>query len=413
MKILGTLLLAAGMALAARAAAPREDINPALLYFKAFALAPDLSEADHDYLYKPDWRGKQLEPRFGELVAKYDNEFKTLRKAAEMKAPCDWGIDLSEGPEALLPGLAKAKFASQAARLRARWFLQNGKEQEAINELLSTFVLARNVSRDGVLISALVQIAMENIITGFVAENFYQFSDQGLQQLVAGMDGSPARGTIRQCLPIEKAAFCDWFIHKIEDFRARNGGDEAKTLGEVRRIYLSNVSDEGEKDTDFTNRWIAAVGGTSEGILNSLRETSAYFGEADQILQLPYAQFGPAVKAFQKKIENDPKLIAGKWFPFLEKCGIKEFGVLVKLAMLRAGVEYRLNGEQGFKSVVDPVANEPFTFERFTFEGADRGFKLKSKVEETWQQGLIFVESPGTPFYSDGPNVGKPITSEK
>jgi len=413
MRLLRTLILAGGISIAVHGATPRTDINPALIYFKAFTVVPDLSEADRDYLYKGDWRNKQLDNRFGELVTKYDNEFKVLRKAGESKAACDWGLDISEGPEALLPALAKAKFASQTACLRARWFLQNGKEQDAINDLLSTFVLARNVSRDGVIISALVQIAMENIITGFIAENFYQFTDQGLQQLIADIDAAPTRGTMRQCLPVEKAGFGDWFIHKVEEFRARNGGDEEKTLAEIRRLYLTNISDEGEKDTGFPDRWIAAVGGTSEGVLNSLREMDAYYREADRILQLPPAQFETAVKVLQQKIEADPKLIAGKWFPFLEKAGMKEFGALVKLAMFHAAIQYRLNGEQGLKSVIDPAGTEPFSLERFTFEGADRGFKLKSKLNYVWNDSLIFVESPGAPFYIEGPNAGKPISAEK
>ena len=56
---------------------------------------------------------------------------------------------------------------------------------------------------------------------------------------------------------------------------------------------------------------------------------------------------------------------------------------------------------------------EPFGFERFSLDGADRGFKLTSKLNYQWNNALIFVETAGTPFYLDGPNIGKPIPPEK
>src|SRR5947207_11861492 len=155
----------------------RTDINPAQNYYQAFIVAPDLSEADHDYLFTNEWRGQKLPERFGELVARYDNEFKLVRQAAQATVPCDWGIDMSPGPATLLPQLARCKAVAQAARLRAMWDLQNGRQEDARDELLAAFALARNSSRDGTLIAALVQIAMENILCAAVAENYYQRSE--------------------------------------------------------------------------------------------------------------------------------------------------------------------------------------------------------------------------------------------
>jgi hypothetical protein len=154
----------------------RTDINPALLYHQAFSITPELSPDDHQYLFTKDWRGRKLDERFGKLVSRYDNMFKLLRRAARAKVPCDWGIDLSDGPEAMLPQLARAKSATQAACLRARYALQQGKEAKRADDLIAAFVLGRNVSKDTILISALVQIAIENIVTSFIADNFYRFT---------------------------------------------------------------------------------------------------------------------------------------------------------------------------------------------------------------------------------------------
>src|SRR4030095_14792516 len=139
----------------------RTDINPALRYYQAFLEMPSLPEAEHQNLFARDWRGQPLDKRFGELMSRYDFEFRFLREAAHAQVPCDWGIDLTEGPDALLPGLARAKNTAQVTRFRVMWHLQNGRQAEARDDLLAAFTLARNVSRDGVLVSAMIQMASE------------------------------------------------------------------------------------------------------------------------------------------------------------------------------------------------------------------------------------------------------------
>src|SRR6266404_286525 len=223
MKMIPTLCFSGGLLFAgAMVGLPqqtRTDINPALQYYQSFIVVPDLQQADKDYLFNNEWRGQKLTERFGSLVAKYDNQFRLLRQAAQETDHCDWGIDMSFGPATLLPQLGRNKAASQMARLRAMWDLQHGREAEARDDLLATFVLARNSSRDGTLISALVQIAMENIICSVIAENFHRFSPETLGQLVAGFESAPPRGTIADCIAPEKAFFRDWIVNKIHELQ--------------------------------------------------------------------------------------------------------------------------------------------------------------------------------------------------
>ena len=70
-----SLLIASGAAAGVSGQQFRTDINPALLYFQASQVAPDFSPADRDYLFANEWRGQKLPERFGELMARYDNEF--------------------------------------------------------------------------------------------------------------------------------------------------------------------------------------------------------------------------------------------------------------------------------------------------------------------------------------------------
>jgi hypothetical protein len=77
---LSSLALGAAVA-AAHGQSFRTDINPALLYYQAFQVAPHLDH-DLDYLYTNEWRVPHLDARFGELTSQFDNEFRLVRQAA-------------------------------------------------------------------------------------------------------------------------------------------------------------------------------------------------------------------------------------------------------------------------------------------------------------------------------------------
>src|SRR2546426_431073 len=211
---------------------PRTDVNPALTYWQAFAAQPEFTPEEQK-LWLEFWHTVPLGDEFTPLVERLDPSFKLFRRAVQCTQPCDWGYDLADGPELLLPGLAKAKNTAQQAVFRARYFLERGRKEEAVQDLLAAFVLGRQVSTDGTLISVLVQIAMEAIIGNFVAENFHYFSPESLKRLSGGIEASPARGTIAQSMRVEKGTFYRWFSSKIREMRARHGGDEQQIMAEI------------------------------------------------------------------------------------------------------------------------------------------------------------------------------------
>jgi hypothetical protein len=70
-----------------------------------------------------------------------------------------------------------------------------------------------------------------------------------------------------------------------------------------------------------------------------------------------------------------------------------------------------LHGQEGLRDVSDPFGQGPFQFERFSFEGVDRGFKLTSAyIDRGSPEAMIFVETDGAPFFCYGPKVGQPLS---
>jgi len=397
------LVLLAGVIVGLRAEPFRTDINPALQYYQAFILAPDLAQADRDYLFTNEWRGQRLPQRFGELLGRYNNQFTLVRHAAYVTVPCDWGIDISPGPATLLPCLARNKVIVQSARLRAMWFLQHGQQAEAAEDLMAAFALARNSSHDGTLISVLVQIACENILSAAVAENYYQLAPETLKRIADGFEAAPVRGTVAGCIATERAFFHDWLKRRIFELQKENAGDEVKTMGSLRELIEGiEGGTEGDNSQIRPNLWdrvLKASGGTSAGVLSLIVDEELFYEKLSAILDLPQREYETQVKDFNEGVKKSSNPFVSQMFSPWEKCRAKEFASVVRLAMVRAAAEYKLHGEDGLRSVLDPYSEAPFEFGRFVFEGVDRGFELKSPYAGRGAQELmIFVAKDGPPF---------------
>jgi hypothetical protein len=116
------------------------------------------------------------------------------------------------------------------------------------------------------------------------------------------------------------------------------------------------------------------------------------------------------MKQFNAEIQNSSNPFISQSFSAWGKCRSREFAVLVEQAMVQAAVEYKLHGEQGLKSITDPCGQGPFAFQRFAFEGMDRGFELRSAYDgRGFPEVLIFVEKDGPPFQVNWKNAGEAL----
>jgi hypothetical protein len=128
------------------------------------------------------------------------------------------------------------------------------------------------------------------------------------------------------------------------------------------------------------------------------------------LMNLPHGPFEEQMKLFMTEVEKHPNPLVPKLFTVFSKCRTKEFAAVVKEAMVRAAVEYKLRGEAGLKSVPDPCGQGAFTLRRFIFKGEDRGFELRSAYNgRGHDEVLIFVEKNGVPFMVEGKNAGQRV----
>jgi len=399
-----------------RGEAFRTDINPALTYYRALLMAPDaMSEQDRMYLESKKAKEQKLPERFGKIVAESDLQFELVRQAAHATVPCNWGIDLSAGPNVAFPHLGRAKAVCRTAQLRTIWALQHGRQDAAREDFVGAFVLARNLGSDGLLIEAVVQYAIESLEYSTVAQCFGDFSPETLKQLVEGFDAAPAQLTIAGCIPSEKQ-LGSWLVTKLLELQKAYPSDDARALSEFRDSVAPAYELVGY--TDLWPRVMTASGGTTDGVLKLLRETEPLFERVAKIMALPQPEYETQVKEFSAELHKSMNpffvtldLFTGWAFgreriPFRSR----EFKAQAELAMIHAAVAYKLRGETGLKSVTDPFGNGPFAYRRFVFKGVDRGFELRSAYAGA--EGpfvMIFVEKQGPAFEVIGPGAGKEL----
>lgn len=388
----------------------RTDINPALLYFQAYQYMPQLSDEESKHLFdhRDAWP-ERIDDRARELLKKYDTSFKGLRRARFSDVPCDWGYDLSDGPEALLPGLAPAKRLSQAARLRAMAALDAGDFESAKQDLASVFVLGRNLSKDGILISALVQIAIENILTSVVMENYYRFTPEQLDQLLAEFDAAPPRGTIAATIPTENHAFYRYLVRKVNQMAEVSSGDAEQFWEWFQEFWDPIATDplENKGPEPSAAEVRNAAADSIEQLVKLLNEMPDYYAQTERLMRLPFAEYKVEAPVLFARFEQSHNPFIRQFFRVFVNIRPKEFQAVLRLEMVRAAAAYKRSGTNALNTILNPLSGEPFEFSRVEFEGVDRGFRLKSKERiRDYDEVMIFLEKPGKHFRLDGKNAG-------
>ena len=375
----------------------RKDINPALIYWKEFLVMAgnpnnDEVEPNHD---KP-----AIDSEYEKVVQAYDEHFRRLAKARQMTVPCDWGGDNTEGPSLLLPHLEHAKRTSQIARLRVRYYLEKGRPDKAVEDLLTAFTLARHVGQELYLINVLVEIAMNGILLDAIAESFHLFPDDTLKQLESGLKRLPKGGSVASTIRMERNFMAGWMEKEIKDVLESVGGDEVKALP----ILEEKVKTFGGAHWDD---FMEKSNGDINGLLKLLRVIYPYYDEAHRLFALPPQESLDAVETFMKKVEKSDNPFGNLFFPALRKSRLKELGNRVRMAMLDAAIAYKLDSKTGLERVADPFSSSPFKMTRVLYKGKDRGFVLTSKFKDPVMNRQAFVETPGERFGLWGKTVGK------
>jgi hypothetical protein len=198
-------------------------------------------------------------------------------------------------------------------------------------------------------------------------------------------------------------------LKRILELQKANAGNEARAMASIHGLFTSMQGPSegaGKGETDLWEQVVRLSGGTSDGVVKLVHEAESLDDRLALIMALPHGEYEEQMRSFSAEAQRSGNPFLN--LPAMEKCRPKEFAILVELAMVRAAVEYKLHGEVGLQTVSDPCGQGPFKFERFAFQGEDRGFALKSAYSgRGFQEVLIFVEKAGPSFQLNFKDAGQ------
>lgn len=207
--LFGVCLLAHGpLATPLSAAEPQSKAYPAspnaaVIYWQAFAMMPTLEgEEKAKYEAAIKTTTEPVSNGLKTIVAHFSKSLRELHRARSIST-CDWNLDYDAGPGMLLPHLSKARDLSRAALLRARLRFATGKTDAAIEDVVAVLKLARNCGGSPVLVSLMVDAAIEDMATDVLAANLMKLTPQQLDNLVAALKTLPATTSLADCLRVE------------------------------------------------------------------------------------------------------------------------------------------------------------------------------------------------------------------
>lgn len=351
---------------AATARAQPGDDNAALQYWQAIAL---VSESMEESLNA--W--EETVPIEGDaltVVADDNPRLELLHAGAALKR-CDWGLDYEKGAELLLPHLGDVRYLTRIALLRARYRFEQGRAQDAADDVLATMKLGRDVGVDPILIAVLVQYGIEDHATSLLARNLPKLSPDELERLARRMDELPYADVFKQVWGHEVRFVVDWL-----ETRLKRAAEEEGNAEWSERVLGMPIFDKHGFDKPGLAK-LAEAGVPPLGkMLAQLEEIRAYYRELERLTDLPQDAQTAQLGEFKRGVSADNTL-----FQILPPNAERMFGLRrldqARRSMLRAAVAVQRDGPERLsdKALSDPFGGGPFGYRKTA-----GGFELQSHL---------------------------------
>ncbi|HSI15191.1 MAG TPA: hypothetical protein VK961_24295 [Chthoniobacter sp.] len=300
-------------------------INPALLYWQAAAQLPQLTEDQSNELREMATGKEPFDAARAAKLPLDNGSMRVLRQAADSTAPCDWGLPLEDGPVMPLPHLAKLQQMSSMAIVKAKSLFAQDKVQEGMSWLVVAHCMARHAGAGDLLISHLVQDAIEVNALRAAALHCLGWNTETRHGYAAMLESLPPLHTAQDGLRGERL-FVDW----VE--RHFNAG--GKSNAEVQAIIASLTAEKGaEKENVEAQFAPGAMAATLTEWRSLQSRLEAAFGK-------PWTEGQAEIKALTDEAIHSPHPLPRLAFPTTTGVFEKWFTVATLHTMLEAALEH-------------------------------------------------------------------------
>jgi hypothetical protein len=269
-----------------------------------------------------------LDDALKQKMTELSNAAAVMRQAAQLPLS---GWQNTQDSQHLARIKAMSRDLSAFMTLQARIDLMQGNPQQAVDDLLSCLSYSNHIGQDGVLITKLVEVAVNRIVSMRVASHINELPEAALQSMLTKMNRLPPSSSPKKIYQAER------------DFALQ-------LMAEQKEVYPPAM--------------VEAIKVTYKDLLEFVDTSGSDFKES--------------MKALSDKNANKP--LAKTLIPAITLARSKMDVIPADHALLKAGINVVLNGKEGLDVVKDPHNGEPFLYEK-----TESGFKLTShlKINET------------------------------
>jgi hypothetical protein len=244
---------------------------------------------------------------------------------------------------------------------------EEGRNAEAIDDLVAAATMGRHISRDSINIMVLAGYGIERGVGETLASYLSKLNAAAIKDLKARLANLPPGGTPAAAMKFEEKAAIDWFVREV---KATNDKDNlAGFLALV--IRLCGTEGAGQVSKEKGGAFLEACGGTKEGVLKCAEETRASYVRLGGKLDLPIEQFEKEWKAEKSKHAANP--VFNVLVPALERMRQQQARADIRWALLSAAIDVQQGGRDALKDHPDPVVGGPFKYRPLA-----KGFELSS-----------------------------------
>lgn len=333
--------------------------NAALVYWQAFSLLPDLDDAQTKSLHAV-LEGGKADANVSKMLRQANESLRLLRRATKY-SQCEWGLEYERGIETVLPHLSQSRKLSRLACARAQVRFEEGNSKAAVDDVIATLSMARTIGQNAVIISLLVDYAIEAQATDVLARNLPQLKAKELEELEKQIAGLPKSTTMIDGMQVEKELCLGWFIREL-----RKPGTKQRILKlfsdqndpnvvALQKLSQPEILDVAKKLGPVYDKMIAAMTRSPDEVDALVKEYEA--GEAKSL--------GPA--------QHLGSLI----FPSVSSLRRTEAVQQARSSMLAAAIAIARHGQDALKreELSDPFGKGPFQY-----KSMGSGFQLTSKL---------------------------------
>lgn len=314
--------------------APAPVPNPALLYWQAIALLPDIGNTQIKLINEVlDGKLPPDDARVETLLGSTRKSLARFARAAAIPDPCVWGTTFDEGPLAPMPHLPKLQLLCRLALVNAAAHFAAGRQVDALQWITHVHHAARHLAADPLLTTVIVQHGIVQQAIRLTARHALSLSSIVREAHLKTLAALAPPRTVREALQGEHL-LSEWMLHMVLGIEHAPGSEKA--LLDMAQSVLQSQAD----------KQSSPGSAAAKQTLSSLEEWKRNAGEVRDMqaaLAATSEQPWPAFEAAMQKIRTDfasapPTLLA--MLPGVTGAKRKELETKTLHLMLRAALTH-------------------------------------------------------------------------